>query len=51
MSSLAPLFESINSLALSFLYGPAVTSILAQGMEDKGKRLKNCHRREETKET
>ena len=26
-SSLAPQFESINSLALSLLYGPALTSI------------------------
>ena len=27
MSSLAPLFESINSLALSLLYGPTLTSV------------------------
>ena len=36
-SSPTPQFKMINSSSLSFLYGPALTSIHAQGMEDKGK--------------
>ena len=36
-SSPTPQFKRINSLSLSFFYGPALTSTHAQGMEDKGK--------------
>ena len=36
-SSPTPQFKSINSSPLSFLYSPTLTSIHAQGMEDKGK--------------
>ena len=36
-SSPTPQLKSLNSSVLSFLYGPALTSIRAQGMEDKGK--------------